>query len=243
MASESIGSIYPTQIPGYDDAADIKAALKLYHYGSVTVPTVDEIGTDPGEIVANSVAGHLKALDTRIDLVEAVGVGSDYATTEPVSPADGFIWVDANSTAPTPTSPNWQLISSGSMLGASISVSGIDGQKFYILLNNWSHNNTIDDGLRIRFNSISTASYVLYPDSTPANGFDLGEVTDSSTQVNIISVDLSATASLVKPVAITGTGESHTGYFINSTAITSAQISLANGGSFDSGTYQVWSYE
>jgi hypothetical protein len=97
MASESIGSIYPTQIPGYDDAADIQAALKLYHYGSVTVPTVDEIGTDPGEIVANSIAGHLKVLDTRIDSVEITGVGSDYAATEPASPADGFIWINSSS--------------------------------------------------------------------------------------------------------------------------------------------------
>jgi hypothetical protein len=240
MASENIGSLYPTKMPGYDDAADIQAALQLYHYGS---ETYDPLNTNEANIVSNSIAGHLKSLDTRLDSVESTGVGSDYAATEPVSPADGFIWVDANSTAPTASFPNWQLISSGSMLGASVSISGIDGQKFYILLNDWSHSNTIDDGLRIRFNSVSTASYVLYPVSTASNGFELNEVTAASTQTNIISVDLSATASLVKPVTITGTDESHTGYFINSTAITSAQISLANGGSFDGGTYQVWSYE
>jgi hypothetical protein len=240
MASENIGSLYPTKMPGYDDAADIQAALQLYHYGS---ETYDPLNTNEANIVSNSIAGHLKSLDTRLDSVESTGVGSDYTATEPALPVDGFIWVDANSTAPTLTSPNWQLISSGTMSGLTVNINSIAGQRFYILLNNWSHSNTIDDGLRVRLNSISTASYVLYPDSTPANGFDLGEVTASSTQVNIISVDLSATASLVKPVAITGTGESHTGYFINSTAITSAQISLANGGSFDGGTYQVWSYE
>ena len=26
---------YPTLIPGYEDAADIQEALKLYHYGTV----------------------------------------------------------------------------------------------------------------------------------------------------------------------------------------------------------------
>ena len=240
MASENIGSLYPTKMPGYDDAADIQAALRLYHYGS---ETYDPLNTNEGSIVTNSIAGHLKSLDTRLDSVENTGVGSDYAATEPVSPADGFIWVDANSTAPTLTSSNWQLISSGTMSGSTVSITDIAGQKFYIILNNWSHNNTIDDGLRIRFNSVSTESYVLYTTSTPANGFELGEIIAASTQLNIISVDLSATASLIKPVTITGAGESHTGYFINSTAITSAQISLANSGSFDDGTYQVWSYE
>jgi hypothetical protein len=91
MASESIGSVYPTQIPGYDDAADIQAALKLYHYGSSTVPA------NEGALVANSVAGHIKALDTRLDSVESTGIGSDYSATEPTSPEDGFIWVDSDS--------------------------------------------------------------------------------------------------------------------------------------------------
>jgi hypothetical protein len=88
--SESIGSIYPTQIPGLEEPADIQAALKLYHYGSSTVPTT-EAGIEP-----NSVAGHIKALDTRVDTIEALGVGSVYSATEPTGMLDGFIWVDAD---------------------------------------------------------------------------------------------------------------------------------------------------
>jgi hypothetical protein len=91
MASESIGSVYPTLIPGYDDAADIQAALKLYHYGSSTTPANED------ELVEDSVAGHIKALDTRLDTLELTGVGSGYLNTEPTSPEDGFIWVDADS--------------------------------------------------------------------------------------------------------------------------------------------------
>jgi hypothetical protein len=93
--SSLIGNILPTQIPDYTEAADIQAALKLYHYGSTTVPTVDQIGGNGG-IVANSVAGHLKALDVRLDTAEAIGVGSDYVASEPQDPVDGFIWVDAD---------------------------------------------------------------------------------------------------------------------------------------------------
>lgn len=95
MASEDIGTLYKTQIPGYEDAADIQAALKLYHYGTTT-PLTNE-----SEIIANSVVGHIKALDTRIDSIESTGIGSDYGVTKPTSPEDGFIWVDSGSIAPS----------------------------------------------------------------------------------------------------------------------------------------------
>lgn len=94
MASEDIGTIYKTQIPGYEDSADIQAALKLYHYGTTT-PLTNE-----SQIIANSVVGHIKALDTRIDAIETTGIGSDYGSTKPTSPEDGFIWVDSGSIAP-----------------------------------------------------------------------------------------------------------------------------------------------
>lgn len=97
MASEDIGTIYKTQIPGYEDAADIQAALKLYHYGTTTPITQES------QIIANSVVGHIKALDTRLDAVEATGIGSDYGSTKPSSPEDGFIWVDSASVAPAVT--------------------------------------------------------------------------------------------------------------------------------------------
>jgi hypothetical protein len=87
--SEDIGTIYKTQIPGYEESADIQAALKLYHYGTETVPTLES------QIIANSVAGHIKALDTRLDAVETTGFGSIYSATEPTSAANGFIWVDS----------------------------------------------------------------------------------------------------------------------------------------------------
>jgi hypothetical protein len=89
MASEDIGTVYKTQIPGYEDAADIQAALKLYHYGTTTVPSTESA------LIANSVAGHLKSLDTRIDAVESIGTGGDVLATRPTSAPDGFIWVDS----------------------------------------------------------------------------------------------------------------------------------------------------
>lgn len=88
--SEDIGSVYKTKIPSYEEVADIQAALKLYHYG-----TIDPVATE-NDIIPNSVVGHIKALDTRVDTIESLGVGSVYSATEPSSPEDGFIWIDSN---------------------------------------------------------------------------------------------------------------------------------------------------
>jgi hypothetical protein len=63
MASESIGSIYPTQIPGYADNADIQAAFRLYHYGSTTYNTAN---SNTAELESPSIAFHLNALQEQI---------------------------------------------------------------------------------------------------------------------------------------------------------------------------------
>lgn len=96
MASEDIGSLYNTKIPGYEDAADIQAALKLFLYGSTTYDTTN---TDPTQLPNPSLAKHLQTLSNRITDQEDLGVGSEYANSAPTSPEDGFIWVNANSSA------------------------------------------------------------------------------------------------------------------------------------------------
>lgn len=89
MASENIGSVYPTKIPGLDEAADIQAAFKLYHYGTSTT-----ISTE-AEIIPNSVVGHIKALDIRIDAIESDGIGSIIQPAVPTNVHNGYIWVDS----------------------------------------------------------------------------------------------------------------------------------------------------
>lgn len=63
MASESIGSLQPTQIPGYADNADIQAAFRLYHYGSTGYNTAN---TNTANLVNPSVAYTLNSLQTQI---------------------------------------------------------------------------------------------------------------------------------------------------------------------------------
>lgn len=61
--SESIGSVYPTLIPSLSETADIQAALRLYHYGSTTIPAT------PASAVSNSIAGALYNLQTQITTI------------------------------------------------------------------------------------------------------------------------------------------------------------------------------
>lgn len=83
--------VYNTKIPGYDDAADIQQALRLYHYGSSTIPA------DLSEVAQASIAGHLKNIQTELDALEALGYGAAYTAEPPSGVSDGYIWVDSDS--------------------------------------------------------------------------------------------------------------------------------------------------
>jgi hypothetical protein len=89
--SINLNGPYDTQIPGYDDDADIKKALRLFLYGSNTLPANDN------EIQAESIAGYLKALQNDVDAVDAKGLGSAILSTQPSVVDNGYIWVDSTS--------------------------------------------------------------------------------------------------------------------------------------------------
>ena len=67
MAAENIGELVPTKIPGYADAADIQAALRLYHYGSYTFDINED---DPAQLVNPSIAYTLNSMQTEIDAID-----------------------------------------------------------------------------------------------------------------------------------------------------------------------------
>jgi hypothetical protein len=96
MTAEDIGSLYPTKIPAYTDNADIKAALRLYHYGSESYLSNN---TDPSLIPADSIAGKLKAIEQDINAIELAGTGSEISDTQPSSPVNGYIWADRTTSA------------------------------------------------------------------------------------------------------------------------------------------------
>jgi hypothetical protein len=99
MAIENIGSLYPTKIPGMSDNADIQAALKIYHYGSLTVPSTED------QVQTSSIAGYIKALQARAAALESQGIGSSYQADAPITSGtgavpDGYIWIDSDTSSP-----------------------------------------------------------------------------------------------------------------------------------------------
>ncbi len=98
MAVEDIGGLYNTKQPGYDDTADIQAALKAFLYGSYTYDTTS---TDPTQLPNPSLARHLQDLRDDVTTLENQGIGSDYLTLAQiaaiVSPTDGYIAMASDS--------------------------------------------------------------------------------------------------------------------------------------------------
>lgn len=62
---EPIGILYPTQVPLKTEAADIRKALNLYHYGTDTVPT------DESQIIAESMAGYIRDVTQAVNDINA----------------------------------------------------------------------------------------------------------------------------------------------------------------------------
>ena len=67
MAAESIGNLVPTKIPGYADAADIQAALRLYHYGDYTYTTAN---SNTANLVNPSIAYTINNLQSQITAID-----------------------------------------------------------------------------------------------------------------------------------------------------------------------------
>jgi hypothetical protein len=103
MADVSIGNIYSTKVPGYEDAADIQSALRTYHYGS---STYDETNSNTAVLVNPSIAYHLKNIQDSIDVLDALGTGSIVSNTQPTTVQEGLLWLDIDSTpGNTPANP------------------------------------------------------------------------------------------------------------------------------------------
>lgn len=103
MADVSIGNIYSTKVPGYEDAADIQSALRTYHYGS---SAYDETNSNAAALVNPSIAYHLKNIQDSIDALEELGTGSIVSNTQPTTVQEGLLWLDIDSTpGSTPVNP------------------------------------------------------------------------------------------------------------------------------------------
>jgi hypothetical protein len=91
--------VYNTKVPGYDDPADIQAALKLFLYGSTSFDPAASGAID--NLPNPSIARYIKVMQDEIDALEAAGLGSSYGS-EPESPVAGYVWMPSSTTTTTP---------------------------------------------------------------------------------------------------------------------------------------------
>jgi hypothetical protein len=117
MATQNIdgttdgSGVFNTIIPGYDDPADIQAALRLFLYGSTTyVPDPDHYsGNTEAERIAAakaalpnpSIARYISIIQNEIAAIQALGIGSSYGT-EPSNPITGQVWMSSETIAVVP---------------------------------------------------------------------------------------------------------------------------------------------
>lgn len=237
--SINLNGPYDTQIPGYDDDADIKKALRLFLYGSNTLPA------NMSQVQSESIAGYLKALQADIDAVDAKGIGSVITDELPTSVPNGYIWVDSTTSAESYAVPTWKKISSGSLSGENFTASPLAGEKVIVVLKDWSHNNSGDIDFSLTFNDDEGPNYINTGGLIASSHLSSPVFPNTGTFDMTVTVDLANTASALKPVSTIASvsAGSYFGYYKNTNDITSLKIALPSGTSFDAGSYEVWSYE
>lgn len=108
--AENIGSLFPTKIPTYEESADIKEAIRLYHYGAPSGTGSGEYNPNNavlGNVVRESIAGQFKFINEEIADIRLEGHASTYDDAAPtVMPngdalVNGFVWMNSASTAST----------------------------------------------------------------------------------------------------------------------------------------------
>lgn len=206
MATESIGTLIPTAIPGYTDSADIQAALRAYHYGSYSY---DPANTSPGSLVTPSIAKTIYDIQADITTLEnRPSSGGEVSATQPAATSftppeipDGFIWVDSDgSVGGQPTSATSVFTNSAPTTSLTTGVIWVDKDPTSITANPFIPTAVIDakgdlvvgsgNDAAIRLAAASTNGYILSVNSATTSGLewivnDQGDITSVTSGTGI----------------------------------------------------------
>jgi len=206
MATESIGTLIPTAIPGYTDSADIQAALRAYHYGSYSY---DPANTSPGSLVTPSIAKTIYDIQADITSLEnRPSSGGEVDATQPApgdfTPPeipDGFIWVDQDgSVGGQPTSATSVFTNSAPTSSLTTGVIWVDKDPTEITANPYIATAVIaakgdlivgeaNDDVTI-LSAASTNGYVLNVNSATTSGLAWVDSTTSTQTLTNKSISL-----------------------------------------------------
>ena len=191
------------------------------------VANIDGLLTTTGDTYYASAAGTPARL----------GIGS---TSQVLTVSGG---VPAWSAAPGGT---WSQSATGSLTGSSVTISSLSGKQYYVLCKGWSHSAS-SEYVQIRFNGDTGTNYWRGDSDSAVAELYLnggGTVGGASTRTSGFMVDMANTSMSFKPMLSmtpTSTNGSVSGWYQSSSAITSITL-FPSGGTFDAGTYYVWSF-
>jgi hypothetical protein len=221
MATESIGTLIPTAIPGYTDSADIQAALRAYHYGSYSY---DPANTSPGSLVTPSIAKTIYDIEQDIiSLENRPSSGGEVNATEPVpgdftppSIPDGFIWVDSDgSTGNGPFSATSIFTNSAPTANLTTGVIWVDKDPTSITVNPFIPQTIIGAKGDLVVGTANDTASVL---NVGTNGFVLSANSSTTSGLEWIANEVGDITGVTAGVGISGGGTSGAVTITNSMA-------------------------
>jgi hypothetical protein len=243
MATESIGTLIPTAIPGYTDSADIQAALRAYHYGSYSY---DPANTSPGSLVTPSIAKTIYDIQADITSLEnRPSSGGEVDATQPAPEdftppeiPDGFIWVDSDGTVGgQPTSATSVFTNSAPTTSLTTGVIWVDKDPTSITANPFIPTAMINakgdlivgsaDDAAVRLAAPTTNGYMLYSNSATTSGLEWSTAPAGYSAPVLGSTTITSGATVTTVAGLTLTGSTLTTPTLTlsaTTSTTNAQI-------------------